>query len=103
MPGAGYFAKLGGAFFLGLIALIIAFIAFVFLLPLIIPLALGALAVIIIFLLLWGLIYVAIVVGVGIYYFVRHPTVWEREDRDYSIDKAKEAGRRQKGRGKEKK
>lgn len=97
MPDSKYFAKLGGAFFLGVFALIIAFIVFVFLLPYIIPLALGVFVIIVIFLVLWAIVYVAMVVGVGIYYFVRHPTEWEKEDKGYSIKKTKEAGRRQKG------
>lgn len=97
MPEKKYFARLGGALLLGLFALAIAFIIFVFLLPYIIPLALGALFIVLIFIAVWAVVYAAMVVGVGIYYFVRHPMKWEKEDKGYTIDKSREAGRRQKG------
>jgi len=101
MPERGYFARLGGAFLLGIFALAIAFIGFVFLLPLILPLALGTLIIVLVFIALWAIVYVAMVVGIGIYYFFKHPTEWSREDKDYSISKAEEAGRRSKGKSKE--
>lgn len=102
MPGMGYFGKMGGALVLGLLALAIAFIIFVFLLPYIIPLALGLLIVVLIFIAVWVVVWIAIAVGVGIYYFVRHPTEWVKEDKDYTIEKSEEAGRRQKGKSKKK-
>ena len=102
MPDAGYFGRMGGALLLGLLALAIAFIIFVFLLPYIIPLALGLLFVVLIFIVVWAVVWIAIAVGVGIYYFVRHPTEWSREDKGYIIRKAREAGRRQKGKSRKK-
>ncbi|UCD07461.1 MAG: hypothetical protein JSW41_00550 [Candidatus Aenigmatarchaeota archaeon] len=100
MPEKKYFARLGGALLLGLLALAIAFIIFVFLLPYILPLALGTLLIVLIFIVVWVVIYIAIVVGVAIYYFVKHPMKWEKEDKEYMIEKAKEAGRRKKGKSK---
>lgn len=100
MPEKKYFARLGGALLLGLLALAIAFIIFVFLLPYIIPLAMGTLLIILIFIVVWIVVYVAIVVGVGIYYFVKHPMKWEKEDKGYTIEKAEESGRREKRKSK---
>jgi len=95
-----YFARLGGALFLGLFALVIAFIAFVFLLPYILILALGTFIIVLVFIALWAVVYVAMVIGIGIYYFIRHPMKWEKEDKSYTISKAEEAGRREKGKSK---
>ena len=91
-----YFLRLAGAFLLGIVALIIAGLAFLFLLPLLIPLALGAFILALVFILIWAVVYVAMVIGVAIYYFFR-PMTFEKKDKDYTIAKAKEAGRRQKG------
>jgi membrane protein implicated in regulation of membrane protease activity len=103
MPDKSFFARMGGAFLIGLLALAIAFVIFVFLLPYIIPLTLGILIIVLIFIVVWVVIWVAIVIGVGIYYFVRHPTEWVKEDKDYTIGKSKEVGRRQKGKSRKKK
>jgi membrane protein implicated in regulation of membrane protease activity len=96
MPGLGYAGRLAGAALLGLVTLVIAFVVFVFLLPYIIPLALGTVFLVVIFLALWGLTYVAMIIGAVIYYFFR-PMKVSREDKGYSISKAKESGKREKG------
>lgn len=95
-----YFLRLTGAFLLGIVALIIAGFIFLFLLPFIIPLALGLIIVVLVFVLIWAVVYVAMVIGVAIYYFFR-PMKFEKKDRGYSIAKAEEAGKREKGKGKE--
>lgn len=96
MPGAAYAGRLAGAVLLGLVTLVIAFVVFVFLLPYLIPLALGAGFLVLILLGIWGVTYMAAVVGAALYYIFR-PMKVSRKDRGYSIDKAKEAGKRQKG------
>jgi membrane protein implicated in regulation of membrane protease activity len=101
MPERRYFLRLGGAFFLGLFALAVAFIIFVFLLPYILLIAMGTLIIAAVFIAIWAIVYVAMVVGVAIYYFVRHPMKWEKEDKGYAIEKAKEAGRREKGKSRQ--
>ena len=96
MPSAAYGGRLAGALLLGFVTLVIAFVVFVFLLPYLMPLALGILILVVLFLVIWGVIYGAIIIGVAMYYFFK-PTKTSRKDRGYSISKAREAGKRQKG------
>jgi hypothetical protein len=96
MAGLGYAGRLAGAALLGIVTLVVAFVVFVFLLPYIIPLALGTVFLVVIFLALWGLTYLAMIIGAVIYYFFR-PMEVSRKDKGYSIGKAEEAGKRQKG------
>jgi hypothetical protein len=96
MPGAAYAGRLAGAVTLGIVTLIVAFVIFTFLLPYLIPLALGTIFLVIAFLALWGITYAAAVIGAMIYYFFK-PMKVSREDKGYSIAKTKEAGRREKG------
>jgi membrane protein implicated in regulation of membrane protease activity len=96
MPGAGYFGRMAGAALLGLVTLVAAFVIFTFLLPYLIPLALGTLFLVLVFLAIWGITYAAVFVGVFIYYLFR-PMKVSREDKGYSIEKAKESGKREKG------
>lgn len=95
MPGAGYTGRLAGAGLIGLVTLVAAFVIFTFLLPFIIPLALGTLFLVSVFLAIWGIAYAAVFVGVFIYYLFR-PMEVSKQDKGYSIEKAKEAGRREK-------
>lgn len=95
MPGAGYVGRLAGAALLGLVTLAIAFIIFVFLLPYLLPLALGVILLVVIFLIIWAVLYAAVFVGVALYYLFK-PMKVSRQDKGYTIDKAKEAGRREK-------
>jgi len=94
-----YFFRLAGAFLLGIVALIFAGIAFLFLLPFIVPLALGTLILVLVFIFIWGIVYVAMVIGVAIYYFFK-PMEFERKDKGYTIAKAEESGKREKGKSK---
>jgi membrane protein implicated in regulation of membrane protease activity len=96
MPDKAYAGRLAGAVLLGLVTLVVAFIAFVFLLPYLLPLALGTALLALILLALWGITYAAAVIGAMIYYFFR-PMRVSRKDKGYSIAKAEEAGKRQKG------
>ena len=100
MTDGKYFLRLGGAFLLGMAALVIAGIIFFISLPFLLPLALGTLLLIIVFIAIWATVYVCVMIGVGIYYFFKHPTKWEKKDKGYTIAKAKESGRRQKGKSK---
>lgn len=102
MPEKKYFLKMGEFFAFGLLALAVAFILFVFLLPYLLLIAIGAFMIIAVFIAIWAVVYVAMIVGVGIYYFFKHPMEWEKVDKDYTIEKAEEAGRRQKGESKKK-
>ena len=96
MVNAKYFLKLSGAVLLGLVALVVAGIIFVFLLPLLGIIKEG-LMLFDIFLVLWMVIWVLAVIGVAIYYFVKHPMKVQKKG-TYSINKVKEAGRRKKSR-----
>jgi membrane protein implicated in regulation of membrane protease activity len=100
MPEKRYFLRIAGAFLLGIFALVIAGIVFLLALPVLLPLALGGLVIALVFVLIWAIAYVAMVIGVAIYYFFK-PMTYERKDRGYTIRKAKEAGRREKGESKE--
>jgi membrane protein implicated in regulation of membrane protease activity len=100
MAEKGYFLRLTGAFLLGVVALIIAGLVFFLLLPVLIPLALGAFLIVAVFIAIWAGVYVAMVVGVAIYYFFK-PMKFEKKDKGYSIAKAKEAGKREKGESEE--
>lgn len=95
MPGTAYAGRLAGAVLLGLVTLVFAFIAFVFLLPYLLPMALGLGFLAVIFLSIWGIAYAAAILGAMIYYLFR-PMRVSRRDKGYSISKAREAGRRQK-------
>ncbi|MEE9322919.1 MAG: hypothetical protein V3U72_00080 [Candidatus Aenigmarchaeota archaeon] len=96
MAEKGYFLRLTGAFLLGIVALVFAGLAFLFLLPLLVPLAFGSLILVMVFIFIWGVIYIAMVIGVAIYYFFK-PMRVEKVDKGYSIAKAEEAGKREKG------
>jgi membrane protein implicated in regulation of membrane protease activity len=98
MPGAAYAGRLAGAVLLGLVTLVMAFVIFVFLLPYLIPMALGAGLLVLVLLAIWGITYLAAVIGAALYYIFR-PMKVSREDKGYSIEKAREAGKRQKGKG----
>lgn len=100
MPEKRYFLRLTGAFLLGIVALLVAGLVFLFLLPVLLPLAIGAFIIISVFLVIWAAVYVAMVIGVGIYYFFK-PMKFEKKDKDYSIAKTKEAGKRDKGESEE--
>ncbi len=97
MPGAGYFAGMIGAIILGLIALGVAGILFFLALPYLAVMFVGGLMLLFAFLMIFMLTYTALFIGVAIYYAVSHPMRVEKRDKGYSIKRAKEAGKRQKG------
>ena len=88
--------RLTGAALLGFVTLVIAFVIFTFALPYLIPLAFGTFILVLIFLAIWGITYVAIFLGVALFYLFK-PMKVEKREKGYSIEKSKEAGRRQKG------
>ena len=102
MPPPRYFLRLGGAFLFGLVVTIIAAIVFVlghpYILPFLQSMATGiyyVLLVIFIFMLIWAAAFAFTFLGVFIYYLFKPMKVSERP-KGYTIEKAKEAGRRQK-------
>lgn len=102
MPPPRYFLRLGGVFLFGLVVTIIAAVVFVLGLPFILPvlqsMATGifyVLLVIIIFMVIWAAAFAFTFLGVFIYYLFKPMKVSERP-KGYTIEKAKEAGRRQK-------
>ncbi len=101
MPEKKYFLRLGGAFLLGAIALIVAGIAFMFLLPYIILAGIAGLFLLVVFIAVWAFVYIAMVIGVGFYYLFKPMKVSEKKG-EYTISSAREAGRREKGRTKRK-
>jgi len=96
MPEKKYFLRLGGAFLMGAIALILAGLAFVLLLPYIILAGITGLLLLIIFIAVWAFIYIAMVIGVGFYYLFKPMKVSEKKGK-YNIGSVREAGRRKKG------
>lgn len=102
MPPPRYFLRLGGVFLFGLVVTIIAVVVFVLGLPFILPvlqsMATGifyVLLVIIIFMVIWAAAFAFTFLGLFIYYLFKPMKVSERP-KGYTIEKAKEAGRRQK-------
>ncbi len=101
MPGTGYFLRLGGVLALGLVALVLAAILLFILLPYIFVIAVSALVMLAAFIIIWAVIYTALIAGAAIYYLFRPMNV-EKKDSGYTLGSAKEAGMRQKGRGRKK-
>lgn len=104
MPEGGYFLKLTGAVILGLATLGIAVAAvIIFSVQLlaffagILPFLVGAMLVFVAVVVIWIVLYVAGVIGVAIYYVIKHPMQVSKEHGDYGIGKVKESGRREKG------
>jgi len=95
MPEKRYFLKLTGAFLLGIIALVIAGIIFILIYPYLLVAAFGMFLLLVIFLAIWAAVYIAMVIGVTIYYLFKPMKVSKKKG--YSITRAREAGRRQKG------
>ena len=104
MPERGFFLRMTGAFLLGAVTLVIA-IAVVFLLApyilpflaVLLPFVVGALLVVVAVVIVWALIYICAMIGVAIYYVVKHPAEVNRKSKGYDLDKVKESGKRQKG------
>ena len=92
-----------GAFLLGVVALVISIAAVFLLAPYIFPFLLaifpflaGTMLVIAAVVIIWVLIYVFAMVGVAIYYAIKHPAEVDTKSKGYSIDGVKESGRREK-------
>lgn len=115
MPEKRYFLDLTKYFLLGLavVAIIIAsvFVLIVFFLS--IPgfseavasffiVIFGIFAVLAAFVIVAIIVYVVTLIGVSVHYWFKHTTEWSREDKDYTIEKAEESGRRQKGESRKK-
>ena len=99
MPEGRYFFKLAGAALLGIVALAIAGILFVLTLPFWFALAVGVFAAFIllgILLAIWAAVYMAMFIGVAIYYVFK-PMKVSKKKKGYTVARAREAGRRQKG------
>jgi len=95
MAEKGYFLKLGGIFLLGLVSLIIGGILFFLLLPFIVLIGAGILFLTLVFLAVWIVIYVSMLVGAAIVYFLK-PMKVSKKPGTYSLKRTKEAGRRKK-------
>lgn len=95
MPERDYFFRLGGAFVLGIIALIVAGALFFILLPYIAVVFIGIVAVVFAFIFLWIVVYIALYIGVAVYYLFR-PMEINRKKVKYSVKRIKESGKRQK-------
>ena len=102
MPEKRFFLKLGGAFLLGLLTFLVSIFLLILFFPLIssfitsiFPWAVGSALVIISFFILWAIVYSITGIGVAIYYLFKPMKI--KKKGKYDIEKAKEAGRRQKG------
>jgi hypothetical protein len=96
--------RLTGALVLGLIlflvCLLIAFLAFpilVILLPFLAILTFGVFAILVAAFILWLILYVLIMIGVGFYYFIKKPMKVSKKEGDYTIGKVEESGKRSEG------
>jgi len=103
MPEKGYFLRLTGAMLLGAVSLVIAIIAVLVLSPYIFPILsaalpflFGTMLVIVAVVIIWVLIYAFAMIGVAVYYAIKHPAEVNTSSSGYSIDKVKESGRREK-------
>jgi len=96
MVRAKFFLSLGGAFLLGILAIIAAVVILLLLLPYIIGFALVSMMLFFIFVLIWAVVYVAMVIGIAIYYIFK-PMKVTKEKKQYTVSRTKEAGRREKG------
>jgi hypothetical protein len=67
------------------------------------PFLVGTLLFIVAVIVVWIIIYIAAVIGVALYYIIMHPMTVSQKPGTYSVDKAKEAGMREKGDTEEKK
>ena len=109
MPGARYFLSLGGSFLLGAAVIIISIIATWLLLPYLVPLAaaifpsfVGAVLVIIAFIIVVVIVYVCTLIGVFIQYLFKTAEVSKDATKGYGIGSAKEAGLRERGKSNQK-
>jgi hypothetical protein len=94
------FFKLTGAFLVGVISLLAALLIFALFLPVVLaffaialPFLAGAALILTAVVILWILIYFSIMIGVGIYYAVRHPMkVNAAHGASYGVSHVREAG-----------
>ena len=63
----------------------------------ILPFLVGAVLIIVAVIIIWIILYVAAIVGVAIYYAIRHPMEVSKKHGYYGIGNVKESGKRQKG------
>ncbi|UCD03582.1 MAG: hypothetical protein JSW73_03520 [Candidatus Woesearchaeota archaeon] len=93
-------AALALGFILFLVCLLIAVVAFpilVILLPFLAILTFGVLAILVAAFVLWLILYLLIMIGVGFYYFIKKPMRVSKKKGKYSIGKVEESGRRSEG------
>ena len=95
MPSLGYFLRLSGLAVLGLLALAVGFVIFIFLFPYLAVAGMTALLAALMFITLCLVIYLALVIGAAIVYFFR-PMEVSKKKKGYSLKRTKEAGRRKK-------
>jgi len=95
MPEQKYFLKLTGIMALGVVSLILGFGIFLFLFPYLIAIGLTLLLISLVFLVIWMIVYIIMVLGALVVYFFKPVEV--KKKGDYSVQKVKESGKRQKG------
>jgi hypothetical protein len=103
MPSGRYFLNLTGAVLLGLgvlaASVIIVLLASPYILPFFIAILPGLViiaVVVVAIVVVWAILFFAAMIGIAIIYFFRHPVKVSKTDKGYSIEKSKEAGRREK-------
>lgn len=97
-----FFLRLAGAALLGVVALAIAGILFLFFLPWLLLAAVGVFILLAIFLVMWVTVYAVMFVGVAIYYIFKPMRVSKKKGK-YGLKRIKEAGKRQKGKTRKRK
>ena len=104
MPGKGYFLQMTGAILLGLATLAVAVLVVLALSPYILPFfsailpfLAGVVLVIVVVIIIWIVLYIAAIIGVGLYFAIKHPMEVNKTSAGYEMDKVSEAGRREKG------
>ena len=109
MPEKSFLLRLSGAFLIGFIAVIIA-LALVFTFSagilgffgMLFPFLIGSLLFLFAVIVIAALNYIFVMLGVVIYYLFK-PMHVSTKSKGYSLEKSKEAGRRQKGKSKKRK
>ena len=103
MPEKSYFLRLSGAFLVGVAALaaaiVLVFLLSPYILPFIaalLPFLAGSLLFVVAVVVIWVLIYFFAMLGVAIYYAVKHPAEVNSESKGYELKNVSESGRREK-------
>ncbi|MBI4021089.1 MAG: hypothetical protein HY369_02510 [Candidatus Aenigmarchaeota archaeon] len=92
MPESRYFLKLSGVLALGLLSLLVGFLIFILLAPVILAIGVTVTLVVVLFVVVWMVIYLALLVGAILVNLFRPAET--APTGNYTLAKVREAGRR---------